>query len=111
MMKAKKKSIGMAAVYLFLIMWAFTTFYPIIWVLQNSFKAKDKILADSFSLPLGELFTTANYRKAFNTVDILGAYKSSLFISIMVALFVVFFAGMGAYALARYKFFGSAARP
>ena len=106
-MKAKKKSIGMAAVYLFLIMWAFTTFYPIIWVLQNSFKAKDKILADSFSLPLGELFTTANYRKAFNTVDILGAYKSSLFISIMVALFVVFFAGMGAYALARYKFFGS----
>lgn len=36
-----------------------------------------------------------------------GAYKSSLFISSMVALLVVLLAGMGAYALARYQFPGS----
>lgn len=107
MAKTKKISIGMIVVYLLLIIWALTTVYPIIWVLQNSFKDKDKILANSFALPLGDLFTTANYRKAFRTTDILGAYKNSLFISMMVALIVVLLAGMGAYALARYKFKGS----
>lgn len=106
MTDTKKNSVLRIAVYLFLIFWALTTFYPILWVLQNSFKAKDKILANSFALPFGEMFTTANYRKAFNTADILGAYKSSLFIAIMVSLLVVLLAGMGAYALARYKFFG-----
>ena len=67
----------------------------------------DKILANSFALPLGDLFTTANFRKAFESTDIFGAYKSSLFISTMVALLVVLLAGMGAYALARYQFRGS----
>ena len=76
-------------------------------MVQNSFKAKDKILADSFSLPFGELFTFANYRKAFGNLNILNAYKNSIFISAMVALLVIFFAGMGAYALSRYKFRGS----
>lgn len=107
MTKKKKISVGMIVVYLILIIWSLTTIYPIVWVIQNSFKAKDKILANSFALPLGDLFTTANFRKAFDTSDIFGAYKSSLFISTMVALLVVLIAGMGAYALARYKFKGS----
>lgn len=107
MTKKKKISVGMIVVYLILIIWSLTTIYPIVWVIQNSFKAKDKILANSFALPFGELFTTANFRKAFDTSDIFGAYKSSLFISTMVALLVVLIAGMGAYALARYKFKGS----
>lgn len=107
MTKKKKISAGMIVVYLILILWSLTTIYPIVWVIQNAFKAKDKILANSFALPFGDLFTTANFRKAFDTSDIFGAYKSSLFISTMVALLVVLIAGMGAYALARYKFKGS----
>ncbi len=107
MTKKVKKSVGTTVVYLLLTIWALTTIYPIIWVIQNSFKAKDKILANSFAMPIGELFTTANYRKAFKTADILGSYKSSLFISTMVAILVILLAGMGAYALARYKFRGS----
>lgn len=107
MTKKKKISVGMIVVYLILIIWSLTTIYPIVWVIQNSFKAKDKILANSFALPFRDLFTTANFRKAFDTSDIFRAYKSSLFISTMVALLVVLIAGMGAYALARYKFKGS----
>ncbi len=107
MAKKLKFSIGRGMVYLTLLFWSATTIYPIIWVVQNSFKAKDKILADSFSLPFGELFTFANYRKAFGNLNILNAYKNSIFISAMVALLVIFFAGMGAYALSRYKFRGS----
>ncbi len=104
MTKRKKMSPGLIVVYVILIIWALTTVYPIIWVIQNSFKAKNKILENSFALPLGDLFTTANFRKAFDTTDIFGAYKTSLFISTMVALLVVLLAGMGAYALARYRF-------
>lgn len=107
MTKKVKGSVGIVVVYVLLIIWALTTIYPIIWVIQNSFKAKDKILGNSFAMPVGELFTLANYRKAFKTVDVFGAYRSSLFISTMVALLVVLLAGMGAYALARYKFRGS----
>lgn len=107
MTKKSKFSIGQEAVYLILILWSVTTIYPIIWVVQNSFKAKDKILADSFSLPVGELFTMANYRKAFDSLNIVSAYKNSIFISSMVSLLVIFFAGMAAYALSRYRFRGS----
>lgn len=91
-------------IYAVLIFWALTTIYPIIWVIQNSFKAKDKILNNSFSLPIGELFTLANYKKAFNNLNIFGAYKNSIFISAMVAVFVIIFAGMAAFALVRYNF-------
>lgn len=107
MNRKKKISVGSIIVYLFLSLWALTTIYPIIWVVQNSFKAKDKILADSFSLPTGDLFTLANYRKAFGNLDILGAYRNSIFISTMVALIVILLAGMAAYALSRYRFKGS----
>lgn len=107
MKKKKKISIGSVLVYLFLSLWALTTVYPIIWVVQNSFKAKDKILSDSFSLPLGELFTLANYKKAFNNLDIFSAYRNSIFISAITAFAVIFFAGMAAYALSRYRFKGS----
>lgn len=107
MKKKKKISIGSGLVYLFLSLWALTTVYPIIWVVQNSFKAKDKILSDSFSLPLGELFTLANYKKAFGNLDIFSAYRNSIFISAITAFAVIFFAGMAAYALSRYRFKGS----
>lgn len=103
-MKKKRVSISSIIIYILLIFWALTTIYPIIWVIQNSFKAKDKILADSFSIPTGELFTLANYRKAFSNLNILGAYKNSIFISTLVALLVVILAGMASFALVRYSF-------
>ena len=73
-------------------------------MIQNSFKGKDKILGDSFSLPLGEMFTMANYRKAFGSMNILGAYKNSIFISTVVAVTVLILAGMASFALVRYSF-------
>ena len=103
----KKKngfSVGKFLVYLFLVLWSLTTIYPIIWVIQNSFKAKDKILANSFALPIGDLFSMANYRKAFQNINILGAYKNSIFISAVVSLCVMLLAGIAAYGLARYRF-------
>ncbi len=106
-MKRKKKiSPGMILVYVVLIFWSLTTIYPIIWIVQNSFKAKDKILENSFSLPLGKLFTTANYRTAFQRLNIFSAYRNSIIISGTVAICVCILAGLAAYGLVRYEFKG-----
>ena len=81
-----------------------TTIYPIVWVVLNSFKVKDKIMVDSFSLPVGELFTTANYKMAFERLGIATAYRNSMIISGTVALAVILLAGMASFALVRYQF-------
>lgn len=103
-MKKNKISSGIVLIYGVLILWAVTTVYPILWVLLNSFKVKDRIMVDSFSLPLGELFTLANYKMAFDRLDILTAYRNSLIISFSVAAVVVLLAGMASFGLVRYQF-------
>lgn len=103
-MKAKKFKISSAIVYFFLIFWGLTTVYPIIWVIQNSFKVRTEIVQNSFALPIGELFTLANYKRAFGNLNILGAYVNSLTISTTVALVVVLLGGLASFALVRYNF-------
>lgn len=93
-------------VYAVLIFWALTTIYPLFWVATNSFKVKNEILANSFSMPVGELFTLANYRRAFDRVPILGAYANSLILSGTVTVVVMALAGLAAFALVRYQFKG-----
>ena len=105
-MKKKHFQISQVLIYAMLIVWAMTTIYPIIWVVQNSFKIRNEILSNSFAMPLGEMFTMANYRIAFDRVPIFNAYKNSLIISISVSLFVILFAGMASYGLVRYSFRG-----
>lgn len=106
MKKRKKFSISQTVIYLVLSLWALTTIYPILWIIQNSFKAKDKILENSFSLPIGELFTTANYRTAFDRLNILSVYRNSMIISCTVAAAVILLAGLAAFALVRFSFKG-----
>lgn len=96
----------MIPIYIILIFWALTTIYPLIWVLLNSFKVKNEILANSFALPVGELFTLANYKRAFDRVPILGAYLNSIIVSGSVTVFVMIFAGLASFALVRYHFRG-----
>lgn len=106
MTKKKKFSLGMPFVYLCLCVWALTTIYPLVWVVLNSFKDKKQIISNSFSLPLGSLFTFDNYSKAVNKFNILGAYRNSIIISCTVAVLVILLAGFASYALVRYKFKG-----
>ncbi len=102
----RKAPIGKIIIYLVLSLWAITTMYPFFWVIINSFKKKGLIRSDSFSIPVGDAFSLENYRTAFERVDILGAYKNSLIISISVTLVVVLLAGFAAYGLSRYNFKG-----
>ena len=103
-MRTKKLTPTQLGIYAVLTLWAMTTIYPIFWITINSFKAKNEILANSFSLPLGDLFTFANYRTAFDHLNIFSAYRNSLLISGFVAFSVVLIAGLAAFALVRYDF-------
>jgi len=108
-MKQKKFSGSTALIYVILSFWALTTIYPIIWIIQNSFKAKDQILANSFSLPLGDVFTLSNYKTAFERLNIFSAYRNSIVISTTVSVVVILLAGFAAFALIRYSFKGKGA--
>lgn len=104
-MNTKKRfSVGDILIFAVLAFWALTTIYPIFWVISNSFKAKNEILSNSFALPLGELFTLANYKTAFDRLNIFSAYRNSIIISGSVAAVVILLAGMASFALVRYQF-------
>ena len=96
----------MVPVYAILIIWALTTIYPLFWVALNSFKVKNEIIANSFAFPTGELFTMANYRRAFDRVPIFGAYFNSIVLSGTVTVAVMILAGLASFALVRYHFKG-----
>lgn len=100
----KKSQTWKIPVYAVLIFWALTTIYPLFWVALNSFKVKNEILSNSFALPVGDLFTFANYKRAFDRVPIFGAYLNSMVLSGSVTVIVMLLAGMAAFALVRYNF-------
>jgi len=106
MKKKKGLQLWLVPIYFVLIFWALTTIYPLVWVILNSFKIKNEIIANSFSLPVGELFTLANYKRAFDRVPILGAYVNSMIVSGSVTLVVMALAGLASFALVRYEFRG-----
>lgn len=102
----RKVDVGLIIIYIILTIWAFTTIYPFFWILINSFKDKDTILVDSFSLPIKN-FTLANYQLAlFGTYNILRAYLNSFIISGSVVILVTILAVLCSFAMARFKFKG-----
>lgn len=100
----KKISLPYIVIYLILILWAFTTIFPFLWVVNNSFKSSTDVLRNSFSLPTS--LTMDNYQNAFDKQNILNSYKQSLVISGTVMVGVMVLATMMAFALTRYKFKG-----
>ncbi|MDA3734183.1 carbohydrate ABC transporter permease [Niameybacter massiliensis] len=97
-------SIGKVFIHIILLLWASTTIFPLVWVLNNSFKLKGTILIDSFSLVKEPVIT--NYITAFERMNIGRAYMNSLIISGTVVVGVMLFGGLASYILARYNFKG-----
>ncbi len=102
----QKFSFSQLILHIILVLWSLTTIYPLVWVFNNSFKQKDIILKDSFSIVNRTTGTLANYITAFTKMRIGRAYLNSLIISGSVVILVMFFGGLAAYVIARYDFFG-----
>ena len=87
--------------YIFLILWAMTTFVPLLWVLINAFKSSGEILRNSLALPtsmdLENFITIINYPD----VDIPRSFVNSFIISGSVVVLVVVIASLAAFALGR----------
>lgn len=102
--KRKKIKISDIIIYIVLTIWGFTTIFPFIWVVNNSFKPSREVINSSFELP--KEFTLDNYTNAFSKQNILVSYKNSLIISGSVTIAVMLLATMMAFALTRYTFKG-----
>lgn len=57
--KVNKVTFGKVLIYIVLIIWAFTTIFPFVWVVNNSFKAPNKIMRYALSLAGATLLITA----------------------------------------------------
>lgn len=102
----KRISIFKIIIYFILSIWAIGAIFPFYWVLINSFKHKDSILADSFSLPF-KSFTLNNYNDAiFGRYNIFRAYLNSFIISGSVVIIVLVISALSSFVLARYNFKG-----
>lgn len=93
--------------HLVLAFWALTNIFPFVWVLMNSFRTRQYILSDSFSLPTSP--TLENFSAAFDKLNIFRAYGNSFIISASVTVLVCLLGGLAAYALTRFSFRGRGA--
>lgn len=104
--RRKRFRVSQVFIYAFLILWSLTTVLPFLWVVINSFKNRDIIQTNAFSL----LFepTLDNYIKTFTRPpqSVGMAYLNSVIISGSVTILVMLFAGMAAFAMTRYRFRG-----
>lgn len=102
--KEKNISIWTILIYMVLILWGLTTVFPFVWVVLNSFKESSEVLTSSFYLPRHA--TIENYKRAFEHLNVLNAYKNSLIISGSVTIGVMALSSMMSFALTRYEFKG-----
>lgn len=101
-MKRKRLKGGIVAGHTVLILWALTNIAPFLWVLLNSFRERQYILSNSFSLSIRA--TLENYIAALGKLNIFGAYLNSFIISCSVTVLTVLVGSLAAYGLVRYSF-------
>ncbi|MDF2871361.1 MAG: binding-protein-dependent transport system inner rane component [Anaerocolumna sp.] len=104
--RQNRLSLGGLVIRIILILWAITTIYPFLWVINNSFKPSKEVINTSFALPKD--FTLENYSNAFEKQNILKAYKNSLIISGTVMVVCMLLGAMMAFGMTRYRFRGKA---
>jgi raffinose/stachyose/melibiose transport system permease protein len=92
---------GKLGVYSILTLWAITTFAPLIWVLNNSFKTSSAIL--SSSVVLAKKMDSTNYKTILTYADIPRAFLNSFIISGSVVILVLIFGGFAAFAISRFE--------
>lgn len=100
-------SFGSLFTYVCLILWSLTTIYPLLWIVNNSFKISRDVMNNSFAIALKPVMT--NYTNAFDRISIGKSYLNSLVMSVSTVLLVLILGGLAAYIIARFKFRGRSA--
>ncbi len=103
----KKKTLGRAPAYLFLIIIFVITVYPLVYTICASFKTNHEIMTANSQL-LPKQFTFENYSIAWHSEDfyVPVLLKNSIIYSVCVVLFQLASAAMGGYVFAKGHFSG-----
>lgn len=98
MMRKVKKSI----LYLILIVYAFVSIYPLVWMVLYSFKDNNEIfITNPFGLP--KVWHWENYAEALKAFDVLTYFKNSIIVSVVTIVLVELCALMFCYVVARVQ--------
>lgn len=103
-MKRKKLTVSKAFVYLFLIMIAISTIYPVIFMILSSFKDKIDYMKNMFGLP--SVWRLNNYKAIFQSFDIGQMMFNSFFVTIAGVVLSLFVTSMAAFSLTKLKYKG-----
>ena len=102
-MSAKTKASN-KVIFVVLCVVAVAILYPLLFILNNSFKGKFYISSDPFSLPTGETFAgMTNYVNGLIKTGLLNAIGWSFFITIISVILLILFTSMTAYYITRVK--------
>ena len=78
--------------------------FPVLLIIINSFKTRNAVFSQPYSLPNSGSFSLAGYNTVFARADFLRYYGNSFIILAFSMLFILLFASMVAFALSQYNF-------
>jgi len=88
-----------------LVVLALMVLFPFYWMTVTSFKSEDQ-MRSLVSMFWPKPFATENYRQLVAKTEFVAWYKNSVFVAVSSTLLATAVGTIGAYALARLKFFG-----
>lgn len=104
MLQSKSKKKADILIFVILCVVAVAILYPLLFILNNSFKGKFFISKDPFSLPNAETFAgITNYVNGLTKTGLLSAIGWSFFITIVSVALLILFTSMTAYYVTRVK--------
>lgn len=98
----KKFNPGFILVYIFLCIYAITVLYPVFLMVITSFKTNNLIFANPFGFKSG--LTLKNYIDLFEITNYVIYFINSIVVALSSLFFIVFFASLASYVLAKYDF-------
>ena len=91
--------------YTILVVLALMVLFPFYWMTVTSFKSEDQ-MRSLVSMFWPKPFATENYEQLVRKTEFVAWYKNSVFVAVSSTLLATAVGTIGAYALARLKFFG-----
>ena len=104
MFRKKKLTVSKVLVYLFLIITAVSTIYPVIFMILSSFKDKIDYLKNMFGIPT--VWRLNNYKAIFNSFDIKQMLFNSFYVTIVGVVVSLAVTSMAAFSLTKLKYRG-----
>jgi ABC-type glycerol-3-phosphate transport system permease component len=97
---------GMGVVYLLLILLAFVSVTPMVWLVAAALKKPDDLFHYTFFSPHS---TLSNFHDLFSTVPFFRDLLNSIAVSCTIVMVQLFFSSLAGFALAKYEFRGKKA--